>query len=185
MSESTAAAPGRDMPVRHGALARAYHWTLAGAFLFLLLTGFAPVIGLRFAWVVPHWITGSVLTLLVAVHILHGLRPSRLRLMWHPRDTPARSGKYTAAQRAYHWLIGSVLLVLVGTGVFLMLGIDTFLGDADPHMLTPLARGSVFVAHGLAALVSIPMVVMHAYFALLPEHKQNPIFRDQNEISSI
>ena len=59
--------------LRHHAADRVYHWLMAISMLVLLITGFLPVLGIKFAWVAPHWIAGVVLTVLVLFHIVRAL----------------------------------------------------------------------------------------------------------------
>lgn len=163
----------RDFPARqqrHGVTARLYHWSLAASVYLLVLTGFSPVIGIRFAWVEPHWVAGLLLSLLVIGHIGHSIVSRRYRIMAWPSRQGLAAQKYTDAQKLYHWAIGSLLTLLVATGIVLTTGIDSVLGRADPHMLGPWWRGMMFVCHGLAALCCMPLILVHTYLALLPEN---------------
>jgi hypothetical protein len=53
---------------RHSLAARLFHWILAASMFTLLLTAFLPKVGVRFNWVLYHWIAGSVLTVSVMFH---------------------------------------------------------------------------------------------------------------------
>lgn len=168
MSEEPHNRPGRQH--RHGLAARIYHWSLAACVYALVFTGFSPVIGVRFSWVDPHWIAGLLLSVLVIGHIGHSSAARRYRIMaWgSAQGTVVR--KYTDAQKLYHWAIGSLLMLLVVSGIVLTFGIDSVLGHADPHMLGPWWRGMLFACHGLAAVCCIPLILVHTYLALLPEN---------------
>ena len=72
--------PGaNDHIERHAAIDRAFHWLTALCMLTLLATGLMPVVGIKFAWVTIHWITGIVLVLLVVFHIVRALIWQKLR----------------------------------------------------------------------------------------------------------
>lgn len=166
-------ADARTPPVRqqrHGLTARLYHWSLAACVYFLVLTGFSPVMGIRFPWVEPHWIAGLLLSVLVIGHIGYSSASRRYRIMAWVSGQGAEPRKYTDAQKLYHWAIGSLLTLLVATGIVLTMGIDSVLGRADPHMLGPWWRGVMFACHGMAALCCIPLILVHTYLALLPEN---------------
>lgn len=151
----------------------------------LLATSLLPVLGLQFAWVMPHWIAGLVLTAAVAIHIVRAILWQRLGSMWigwrDLRDVTAVSaavlkggegpkpGKYTLAQKGFHAVIGLVVLVAIGTGIVLMFGIETPFWERDPYTLSESARGVVFVLHGLTALASVTLIMLHIYFAIRPE----------------
>ena len=42
--------------LRHETIDRLFHWIMAGSILLLILTGVAPIIGLRIDWLGLHWI---------------------------------------------------------------------------------------------------------------------------------
>ncbi|MDH3452987.1 MAG: cytochrome b/b6 domain-containing protein, partial [Gammaproteobacteria bacterium] len=72
-TEQEPLAAGEEHLIRHPLAERIYHWSMAAAVLTLLATGFLPVLGIKFAWVMPHWIAGVVLALLVVFHIVRAL----------------------------------------------------------------------------------------------------------------
>ena len=47
-----------DTLLRHAGPDRAFHWLTAATMLVLLGTSLLPVVGIRFAWLVPHWVAG-------------------------------------------------------------------------------------------------------------------------------
>lgn len=56
---------------RHSLAARLFHWIMAVSMFVLLFTAFLPKVGIQFNWVTYHWVTGTVLTLSVLLHIVH------------------------------------------------------------------------------------------------------------------
>src|SRR6185312_479026 len=64
------AVPAAGTVVRHKGPDRLYHWLMAAAVLTLMFTAFAPILGWKFEWDTPHWISGVVLTILVVIHIV-------------------------------------------------------------------------------------------------------------------
>ena len=178
------APPGRV--TRHRAVDRLYHWTMAAAVLTLLATGFLPIVGIKFAWVDPHWIAGTVLAALVAIHIVRAtiwqdfwammIVPqdfrdgvAAVRALFRPAVSAPRPGKYPILQKLYHLAIAVVMLCLIGTGLVMMVKIDTPLWTRNPYWLSSSAWGVVYVAHGLAAMTTVTLVMIHIYFAIRPE----------------
>jgi cytochrome b subunit of formate dehydrogenase len=194
-SASIAAGPGGpdsgggdpgDRIVRHTGFDRALHWLTALSVLVLLGTAFLPILGVEFAWVMVHWITGLVLTLAVAVHIVRALFWRRLGPIWIGRRDladaaavvrstlrlgagPGKPGKYSFAQKAVHLAFAIVVLTAIVTGVLMMVRIDTPWWDRNPYWLADTTWGVVYVLHGLAALCLITMIMAHVYFALRPD----------------
>ena len=50
--------------------------------------------------------------------------------------------------------------------------IDTPIWRRDPSILSDGDWGVVYVCHGAASLVLIFFIVLHVYFAFLPEHRR-------------
>jgi len=168
---------------RHQWPDRVFHWTMALSVIVLCATAFLPILGLRFDWVPTHWISGFVLVAAILFHwlrvgLVHGvgeMMPGSDDLREVLLDLRARSGtlgsaKYDAYQKGYHWLSGLVVLVLAATGLVMMAKIDTPWWRRDPSILSDAQWGIVYVAHGLASLAILFLVILHVYFALLPEH---------------
>ena len=86
--------PVEERIERHAAIDRLFHWLTALCMLTLLATGLMPVVGVKFAWVTIHWITGIVLVLLVVFHIVRALIWQRLR------DVGIGAARSEARQRA-------------------------------------------------------------------------------------
>jgi formate dehydrogenase subunit gamma len=171
--------------VRHEGIDRLYHWLMAASVLTLLGTAFLPVLGVTFAWVTIHWIAGVVLAVLVLFHIVRGLAWSRLRLMWFGwRDfvdliresnalfgpaTAPRVGKYSPAQKLYHYAVVLIVLSLVITGLFMLAKLDTPFWQRNPYFLDSATWGVIYVIHGYAAMTLITVLIAHIYFAVRPE----------------
>jgi formate dehydrogenase subunit gamma len=175
--------------VRHKLSHRVFHWTTAVCVLVLLTTSLLPILGIKFNWLMPHWIAGLVLIAAVLWHILATVAARSLGYMWAGvRESmastsfvlavvtgksarPVKPGKYSLAQKIFHLAASVVVLVAAVTGIIMMIGIDTPFWDRDPYFVTEQTRGIVFVAHGMATLISITMIIVHVYFALRPEKR--------------
>jgi formate dehydrogenase subunit gamma len=172
---------------RHTMVSRVSHWILAVAVLALLVTGFVPILGLKFPWVTIHWIAGLVLAAYTVFHTIHAVRKRSLRSMWisarefkegwnqvrliagqdvpHPR----KPGKWGVENKVFHHIIMFAGLVVVATGLLMMLRVDTIFAPANPYILSDSSWGVMFVLHGLASVVFVGMIMVHIYFALHPE----------------
>jgi formate dehydrogenase gamma subunit len=173
--------------VRHRAVDRLYHWLMAVCMLALLVTGFLPILGVKFAWVAPHWIAGLLLTVLVLFHIIRALfilNPWSIWIPWREfRDSvrattkealggarqTKRIGKYSVGQRVFHHGVAVVVIAVTITGLVMMVGIDGPFWERNPLFMSEATRGIVFVLHGFAGLLSITMIMVHIYFAVRPE----------------
>jgi formate dehydrogenase subunit gamma len=169
---------------RHRWPDRAFHWIMAASVLVLAATAFLPIVGVRFDWVTIHWIAGVVLTAAVLFHILRAVFVQGLGEMLPRRDDLREVGgdltggapdlkpaKFDAYGKGIHWLFAAIILALVGTGLLMLLKIDTPLWRRDPSILSDADWGIVYVIHGLTALASLFLVILHVYFAILPEHR--------------
>lgn len=176
-----------DAITRHHLIDRIFHWTMAATILVLLGTAFLPIAGLKFPWVEAHWIAGVVLAVIVAIHIVRALfwqdraqmglglgdiRRALQAIKWNLRtrlDAPEKPGKYPLLQKLYHHGIAVIVLTLIGTGGLMMVRIDTPFFPRDPYILSSNTWGWVFVAHDLASLAVLSMIIIHIYFAIRPE----------------
>jgi thiosulfate reductase cytochrome b subunit len=159
---------------------------MAAAVLVLMATAFLPILGLKFQWVDIHWMTGVLLVLLVVFHIVRAIiwqdwrnmmiGPADVREIW--RDfcgivggarLALRSGKYDALQKLYHLAIAVLVLCTVGSGVPMLLKIDTPLWRRDPYWFSNDTWGVIYAVHGFAAMALVTMVMIHIYFALRPD----------------
>ena len=151
----------------------------------LLVTGLLPVMGVQFAWVMPHWIAGLVLTVAVVLHIIRATIWQQLGDIWigfrDLQDTKAavaeffggreapKPGKYSVAQKGFHNVIAVVITVAIVTGIILMIGVETPFWERDPYVVSEATRGLIFVLHGFASLLSVTLIMLHVYFAIRPE----------------
>lgn len=187
MSAPSDAFGGAERIVRHRLVDRLFHWVTAACVLVLMGTAFLPILGIRFAWVQIHWMSGIVLA---AAVVFHGVRS----MIWqHPGSmwigagdmrelgavlratfriaspAPVKPGKYSLAQKLIHHLFALVVLATVVTGILMLAKIDSPWWTRNPYWLSDAAWGVIYVLHGLAALTLITMIMAHVYFALRPE----------------
>ena len=161
--------------LRHETIDRLFHWIMAGSILLLILTGVAPIIGLRIAWLNLHWIAGLVPTFVVIFHIVRSLFWQDFKSMilgprdfGEPFDSAKKPGKYSFEQKGMHWAVTVVVLAVVVTGLLMFLQIDTPFWDRTNSM--PESQlGLVFLLHGLSTLALVALAASHIYFALRPE----------------
>ena len=189
LADDTQAVEVAERVRRHAAVDRVFHWVAAIAVLTLLGTGLLPVAGVKFPWVTAHWVAGIVLAVAVVFHIVRalaaqdfrsiaiGVRDVREFLQGLRREEgggasqPARPGKYTLAQKLMHHGLGLVVLTAVASGLPMMAKIDSPFWKRDPYLLAAETWGVIYVLHGLAALLALTLVMIHVYFALLPEKR--------------
>ena len=175
-----------DRIERHSLMARAFHWVMAAAMFTLLFTAFLPVVGVKFAWVQWHWIAGLVLTGSIVFHIIHATVWLDFWSIWvGPKDVPEfkaeimrelgrdvpgpKSGKYPLGNRLYHSAIVVTGLAAVMSGVFMMSRVRTPIFTRNPYLLSDATWGVTYVAHGLAGVALVGLVIAHVYFAIRPE----------------
>lgn len=176
MSDTTLIDAASRVP-RHAAVDRLFHWLSAAAVLTLLATGILPVLGIKFSWVTIHWVTGVVLALAVLFHLVRATFWQKLRCMWvgarDMRDAVKRAlpGKYSLAQKLMHHAMSLVILTAVVTGLCMLAKVDTPWWKRDPYFFAADTWGTIYVLHGFAALTAITLIMIHVYFALLPEKR--------------
>jgi cytochrome b subunit of formate dehydrogenase len=158
---------------RHKAVDRIFHWVTAASVIALLATGLLPVVGLKFPWVTIHWCAGVVLTIAVLVHLARSLTWRKLRCMWiWLRDLRGeRAAKYTLAQKLMHHAMSLMVVTTIATGLPMLARVDTPFWERDPYLLSASTWGVIYVLHGLAALVTLTLTMIHIYFGLLPEKR--------------
>lgn len=187
MSENNPSAPTGGHIARHSWIDRLFHWFMAISILVLIGTAFLPIWGLQFPWVVPHWITGVILIILVAFHTIRALFFQDLRSVWiwigdfvdlwraaramTGKGEAPKSGKYSFAQKSYHMAITVLVLASCVTGGFMLVKQDTPLWRRNPYWLSDDQWGLVYVFHGFAAIVIFAMLLIHIYFAIRPEKR--------------
>jgi cytochrome b subunit of formate dehydrogenase len=178
-----------DLPARigrHSLVARLFHWVMAVAMFVLLFTAFLPIVGVQFAWVTWHWVAGLVLTASIVFHIIHAtfwmdfwsiwvgpkdipeLKAEVMRELGHEVDGP-KPGKYPLGNRLYHLVIVLSALVVVASGLIMMVRVRTPFFTRNPYLLDDAKWGFTYVAHGLAGVALVGLVIAHVYFAVRPE----------------
>lgn len=167
-------AEGRRV-LRHETIDRLFHWVMAASIFALIITGTAPILGLRIAWLDMHWIAGLLLTFVVVFHIFRSLFWQDFKSMilgprdfGEPFDSTKKPGKYSFEQKGMHWAVTVVVLAVIVTGVVLFLQIDTPFWNRTNSMAES-QLGLMFLLHGLSTLALIALAATHIYFALRPE----------------
>ena len=175
--------------LRHALSERVFHWAMSAAMLVLLITAFAPVMGIQFAWVTIHWIAGLVLTATIVYHIIHATFWQDFWAMWVDKaDIKAgmtelshmvgrngtevpKAAKYPIDHKMFHHGAAVSGLTAIVTGIFMMLRIDTWLGAANPYLLdiTDSTWGVVYVVHGISGVALFALIITHIYFAIRPD----------------
>lgn len=165
---------GEPLITRHEPIDRVFHWSTALAVLLLLASAAVPRLGLNISWLPLHWVTGVVLSVMVAAHILRATFIQEPRRMWisprHLREHArgVRAGKYTLPQKLMHAVLGFAVLLACVTGALLLLRLDTVLWQGDSYLLEPRTWGVIFALHGAASLCILVLSVAHAIRYLLP-----------------
>ena len=173
---------------RHGTGARMFHWLMAGAMFTLLFTAFLPIVGVQFAWVTWHWIAGLVLTATIVFHVIHATFVLDFWSIWvGPKDIPElkaeilrefghdvpgpKPGKYPLGNRLYHLGIVVAGLAVIASGLFMMVRVRTPFFTRNPYLFSDSTWGFTYVAHGLAGVTLVGLVIAHVYFAIRPEKR--------------
>ena len=172
---------------RHSLAARLFHWIMAASMFVLLFTAFLPKVGVRFNWLVYHWIAGTVLTISILFHIIHAtffmdfwsIWPDRAdledawnrfqRFLGKSSVLPRKFGKYPLENKLYHGVVMLTGLAVICTGVFMMFRVRTIFFPRNPYLFTDMTWGLMYVLHGLAGVSFITLVIVHVYFAVRPE----------------
>lgn len=175
--------------VRHGLASRLFHWVMAASMFVLLFTGFLPVIGIQFSWVTIHWVAGVVLVLAVVYHIIHAVFWQDLGSIWisikeiqgglrragqalgRQSPTPEKPGKYPLANKLYHHATLFASVGVIGTGLLMMVRVETPFWTRNPYFLADQTWGLVYVLHGLSSVALVGLVIAHVYFAIIPEKR--------------
>jgi formate dehydrogenase subunit gamma len=172
---------------RHSLVARAFHWVMAISMFALLITAFLPKIGIKFDWVLYHWIAGLVLTASVLFHIVHAsffldfwsiwpdridIRDAKRRMMrafGKDAPPPDRFAKYPLENKFYHAVILLAGLAVIATGLFMMKRVNTGIFVRNPYLFGDMTWGMMYVLHGLAGVGLIALIMVHVYFGIRPE----------------
>ena len=171
---------------RHSFMARMFHWVMAASMFTLLFTAFLPIVGVKFAWVEWHWIAGLVLTASIIYHIVHASFFLDFWSIWiGPKDIPEfkaelmrelghevagpKSGKYPLGNRLYHLAILVVGLTASITSIMMMSRVRQPIFTRNPYVFADATWGFTYVAHGVAGVALVGLVIAHVYFAVRPE----------------
>ncbi|HIF07774.1 MAG TPA: cytochrome b/b6 domain-containing protein [Gemmatimonadetes bacterium] len=173
--------------LRHAMSERVFHWGMSAAMLVLLVTAFAPVMGIQFAWVTIHWVAGIFLTVMIAYHMVHATFFQDFWAMWvEGKDIKAgiaeikhmigrngtevpKAAKYPIDHKMFHHGAAVSGLAAIVTGIFMMLRLETPFWTANPYMLSDSAWGVMYVVHGVSGVALIALVITHIYFAIRPD----------------
>ena len=160
---------------RHEPVDRIMHWVMAISVLVLLFTGVLPIIGVEFAWLTLHWISGLVLTAAVLFHVLRSVLQKDLMSVWisksdlqEPFNESLKPGKYSLPQKGMHAAVTVVTLLVIISGLVMFAMIDTPWWDRT-NSISESTLGWMFFVHGLTTLALIALIVFHLYFTLRPE----------------
>ena len=173
--------------VRHRFVDRIYHWLMAASVLILMGSAFLPILGWKFEWLSLHWMTGIALASLVLIHMVRALVWQDWRAMlpdgadlrngWYSirqaiggaGPAPGKPGKYKILQKLYHLAITLLVLSIIGSGLLMLLKIDTPLWRRNPYWFESDTWGVIYSVHGFASMGLLTLVMIHIYFALRPE----------------
>lgn len=155
--------------------------------LVLLGTSLLPILAVKFQWLLIHWLSGVLLTGGVLVHVIRVVWTNKIKSMWigwgeisqqlrtlqreltGSAIATALPGKYSSPQKLYHLATLVVVLVGIGTGLIMLVRIDSPLWQRNPYLLSQEIWGYIYVLHGFSALFSISLIMLHLYFAFRPE----------------
>jgi formate dehydrogenase subunit gamma len=171
---------------RHSLPARMFHWVMAAAMFVLLFTAFLPIAGVQFPWVTWHWMAGVVLAASILFHVIHATFWLDFWSIWvGPRDVPElkaeirremgrevagpKPGKYPLGNRLYHLVIVIAALAVTVSGAFMMVRVRTPFFTRNPYVFGDATWGFTYVAHGIAGVGLVGLVIAHVYFAMRPE----------------
>lgn len=165
-----------DLLPRHAGPDRFFHWATAATMLVLLATSLLPIIGIRFAWLVPHWVAGLLLTVLVAFHVYRAVTALNLKSIRLTKGDFAefqgvKPGKYSLAQKGMHKAWMYAVLIAIVTGLLLMVKAGTPVFGRNGYLFGLQGWGVLTLLHDLAALLSVFLIIVHVYFGLLPEKR--------------
>jgi cytochrome b subunit of formate dehydrogenase len=82
---------------------------------------------------------------------------------------PPKTGKYPLGNRLYHLAILVVGLTASISGMVMMSRVRQPLFTRDPYILLDNTWGFTYVAHGVAGVALVGLVIAHIYFAIRPE----------------
>ena len=172
--------------VRHTGAARIFHWVMAASMLVLLATGFLPIVGLEFAWLSIHWISGIILILCILYHIVHAsffldfwsiwILPSdfkeavqRTKRQLGQSVDVGKHGKYPLDHKLYHLAVSVFGVIVSVTGLLMMLRVDNWLLARNDNFFTDPSWGIVYTVHGFSSVLFVFLTISHIYFAIRPD----------------
>jgi cytochrome b subunit of formate dehydrogenase len=166
-------AQDEDQLLRHAGFDRLFHWATAATMTVLLITSLLPVLGVHFAWYGIHWVAGLILTLFIVLHILRAVFWQRPRTMVPVAEDlrAGHAGKYTLPQKLMHLGWATAVLVAIVTGLFLLRKAGVPFLERDPYVRSAGSWGVLTLLHDLAALLSVFLILVHVYFAIIPEKR--------------
>jgi cytochrome b subunit of formate dehydrogenase len=160
---------------RHQKIDRIFHWIMAFSMFALLITGILPILGVNFAWLSLHWMSGLLLTAIVLAHILRSIFVKDLGSVAisaadirEGLDDSKKPGKYSVAQKGLHAAVALVTLVVIVTGLVMFAMINTPWWERT-NSLSESTLGWTFFLHGASTLALVGLISLHVYFALRPE----------------
>lgn len=160
---------------RHQLIDRIMHWAMAISVIALLITGVLPIVGIEFAWLTVHWVSGLILTAAVLFHVIRSILQKDVRSVMisaddlkEPFDESVKPGKYSLAQKGMHAAVTVATVFVIISGLFMFAMIDTPWWDRT-NSLSEATLGWMFFIHGLSTLALIALIVFHLYFTLRPE----------------
>ena len=158
---------------------------MAVCVIILGATAFLPILGVHFPWLVIHEIAGVALVLAIFYHLYRVFRIHGVKAMMPGLDD-LREGaglaigrevqglepaKYDVLQKAFHWVAATAVIATAATGLVMLAKVDTVFWDRNPALMSDLSWGVVYAIHGLGAMLLLFLVIVHIYFALIPQHR--------------
>jgi cytochrome b subunit of formate dehydrogenase len=92
-----------------------------------------------------------------------------MRDMGHEVPGAPKSAKYPLGNRLYHLAILVVGLTASISGILMMQRVRQPLFTRNPYVLADTTWGFTYVAHGVAGVALVGLVIAHVYFAIRPE----------------
>jgi cytochrome b subunit of formate dehydrogenase len=118
-------------------------------------------------------VSGLILTLLIVLHVVRAIfwqRPRRMVPDGGDLKT-GQAGKYTLPQKLMHLGWAVAVLVAIVTGIFMLRKAGLPLLERDPYTRSLQSWGVITLLHDLAALLSVFLILVHVYFAIIPEKR--------------
>ena len=177
--------PSEDKEQRHLLYDRLFHWVMALTVLSLIFTSLFPIFFFKFDWVPIHWYSGILLSGAIIFHIIRVSVRLKFKEMWPnisdvkellivlrlAKNVSLPNQKYDFGQKVYHWSTALLMVISVVTGGLMLAKIDTFLWKRNPSILQESHWGLVYALHGAATYLLVFLIILHIYFALIPEHR--------------